>query len=227
MLLRCFVFLILLINLLIEMSASTVSNTVLYTHKMCPFAQKAWVALNLAQVPYELDEIALYGGKPNWFLKMNPKGQVPVLKFEDKIVTESEEILDFIASSSFPSQVNFHVEDGDLILWYRQHLDKNLKPVGKEAVCRGVFSSQLQQLLLEMEERYAVVKSSGGKGDCFLAGECVSMADASAFPFIFRLRSEYESQFSSLYPELCNWLKYVTAREEFAKTIVSSWWWWW
>lgn len=70
----------------------------LYTNKMCPFAQKAWVALEEKQVEYEMVEVGLYGsgGKPSWFLDMNPKGQVPVLKHGDEVVVESDDIIKYI-----------------------------------------------------------------------------------------------------------------------------------
>jgi len=80
------------------MSASQMkdSNGVqFFTNKMCPFAQKAWITLEEKQVPFELVEIGLYGagGKPDWFMKMNPKGLVPVLKHGDTVVTESNDII--------------------------------------------------------------------------------------------------------------------------------------
>ncbi len=47
-----------------------------------------------AQVDYALTEISLYGsgGKPDWFLKMNPKGLVPVLRHKEQVVVESNVI---------------------------------------------------------------------------------------------------------------------------------------
>jgi len=51
----------------------------LITNLKCPFAQKAWLALEAKQpkANYVLEEIGLYGsgGKPKWFLDMNPKGK--------------------------------------------------------------------------------------------------------------------------------------------------------
>jgi glutathione S-transferase len=45
-------------------------------------------------VDFNLTEISLYGagGKPDWFLSMNPKGMVPVLRHGDKVVVESNVI---------------------------------------------------------------------------------------------------------------------------------------
>ena len=51
------------------------------TNRMCPYAQKVWMALEVLEIPYTMVEIPLYGpnGKPDWFLQYNPKGTVPVL----------------------------------------------------------------------------------------------------------------------------------------------------
>jgi len=53
------------------------------TPRKCPFAQKAWVALETSGCEYEMKEISLYGsgGKPDWFWKLNPRGTVS-LKLE-------------------------------------------------------------------------------------------------------------------------------------------------
>jgi glutathione S-transferase len=65
------------------------------TNRMCPYAQKVWMALEVLQISYTMVEIPLYGkdGKPDWFLQYNPKGTVPVL-----VVEESE------TSSAFKSK---------------------------------------------------------------------------------------------------------------------------
>eukprot|EP00559_Dactyliosolen_fragilissimus_P001352 CAMPEP_0184867768 /NCGR_PEP_ID=MMETSP0580-20130426/27641_1 /TAXON_ID=1118495 /ORGANISM="Dactyliosolen fragilissimus" /LENGTH=234 /DNA_ID=CAMNT_0027368217 /DNA_START=244 /DNA_END=945 /DNA_ORIENTATION=+ len=90
------------------------------TNKMCPFAQKAWIALETSSTPYQMIEISLYGpnGKPDWFLDMNPYGTVPVLSWNDDdqkeknnpsysspstiILTDSEDILTHLASNLQP-----------------------------------------------------------------------------------------------------------------------------
>ena len=57
-------------------AARMAAEVTLYTNKMCPFAQKAWIALEEKKaahgVPFKSEEINLYGagGKPGWFLKV-------------------------------------------------------------------------------------------------------------------------------------------------------------
>lgn len=44
------------------------SSTRFVTNAKCPFAQKVWIALEVAQAPYDIEQVDLYGpdGKPDW-----------------------------------------------------------------------------------------------------------------------------------------------------------------
>ena len=50
----------------------------LISHKLCPYVQRAVIALNEKGVPFERVDIDL-ANKPDWFLKISPLGKVPVL----------------------------------------------------------------------------------------------------------------------------------------------------
>ena len=53
----------------------------LISHKLCPYVQRAVIALNEKGVPFERIDIDL-ANKPDWFLKISPLGKVPVLLVE-------------------------------------------------------------------------------------------------------------------------------------------------
>src|SRR6476469_6861443 len=50
----------------------------LISHKLCPYVQRAVIALNEKGVPFERIDLDL-ANKPDWFLKLSPLGKVPVL----------------------------------------------------------------------------------------------------------------------------------------------------
>lgn len=50
----------------------------LISHKLCPYVQRAVIALKEKGVPFERIDIDL-ANKPDWFLKLSPLGKVPVL----------------------------------------------------------------------------------------------------------------------------------------------------
>lgn len=67
----------------------------LISHKLCPYVQRAVIALKEKGVPFERIDIDLEN-KPDWFLKISPLGKVPVLQVGDKAVFESAVILEYL-----------------------------------------------------------------------------------------------------------------------------------
>jgi glutathione S-transferase len=67
----------------------------LISHKLCPYVQRAVIALKEKGVPFERIDIDL-DNKPDWFLKISPLGKVPVLQVGDKAVFESAVILEYL-----------------------------------------------------------------------------------------------------------------------------------
>ena len=71
------------------------NSVVFYTNPKCPYAQRVWIVLEEKEVKYQTVEVALYGsgGKPSWFMALNPKGEVPVLKHGETVVVDSNQII--------------------------------------------------------------------------------------------------------------------------------------
>ena len=68
---------------------------VLISHRLCPYVQRAAIALAEKGVPFERVDIDL-DAKPDWFLKLSPLGKVPVLKVGDRVIFESAVILEYL-----------------------------------------------------------------------------------------------------------------------------------
>jgi len=67
----------------------------LISHKLCPYVQRAAIALAEKGVPFERKDIDL-ANKPDWFLKLSPLGKVPVLLDNDQPIFESAVILEYL-----------------------------------------------------------------------------------------------------------------------------------
>jgi glutathione S-transferase len=67
----------------------------LISHKLCPYVQRAVIALEEKGVPFERIDIDL-DNKPDWFLKVSPLGKTPVLLVGDKAIFESAVILEYL-----------------------------------------------------------------------------------------------------------------------------------
>jgi len=67
----------------------------LVSHKLCPYVQRAVIALTEKGVPFERVDIDL-ANKPDWFLKVSPLGKTPVLLVGDHAIFESAVILEYL-----------------------------------------------------------------------------------------------------------------------------------
>ena len=67
----------------------------LISHKLCPYVQRAVIALTEKGVAFERIDIDL-ANKPDWFLKISPLGKTPVLVVGDKAIFESAVILEYL-----------------------------------------------------------------------------------------------------------------------------------
>jgi glutathione S-transferase len=67
----------------------------LISHKLCPYVQRAVIALTEKGVGFERIDIDL-ANKPDWFLTISPLGKTPVLQVGDKAIFESAVILEYL-----------------------------------------------------------------------------------------------------------------------------------
>src|SRR3954464_12929612 len=66
----------------------------LISHKLCPYVQRAVIALTEKGVPFERIDIDL-ANKPDWFLKVSPLGKTPVLVVGEGAFLNSPVILKY------------------------------------------------------------------------------------------------------------------------------------
>ncbi len=82
----------------------------LVSFKLCPFVQRAVIALNLKEVDYEIEYIDLEQ-PPEWFLKISPLKKVPLLRIGGDVIFESVVILEYL-DEAYPSP---HLHPTDLV----------------------------------------------------------------------------------------------------------------
>jgi len=79
----------------------------LVSHHLCPYVQRAVIALAEKSVPHERVYIDL-ANKPDWFLALSPLGRTPVLRVGDTAIFESAVILEYLEETRPPP---LHPED--------------------------------------------------------------------------------------------------------------------
>ncbi len=67
----------------------------LISHALCPYVQRAAIALSEKSVDYERIDIDL-ANKPDWFLQISPLGKTPVLKVGENAIFESAVLLEYL-----------------------------------------------------------------------------------------------------------------------------------
>jgi glutathione S-transferase len=68
----------------------------IYSIAVCPFAQRTRMVLTLKGAPFRLTEIDITKPRPDWFLALNPLGQVPVIRHRGRVLNESSVINEYL-----------------------------------------------------------------------------------------------------------------------------------
>lgn len=74
----------------------------LISHKLCPYVQRAVIALTEKGVPFARVDVDL-ANKPDWFLALSPLGKTPVLLVGDTPIFESAVILEYLEDTHAPA----------------------------------------------------------------------------------------------------------------------------
>jgi glutathione S-transferase len=77
-------------------------NPVLISHPLCPYVQRAVIAMKEKNAEYKRIDIDL-SAKPDWFLALSPLGKTPVLLVGDTPVFESAVICEYLEDTVSPA----------------------------------------------------------------------------------------------------------------------------
>lgn len=81
-------------------SGKNVSRTnLLPNENLCfnsPFVQRVWISLEAKKLNYQYIELDPYK-KPDWYLKLNPRGLIPTLQHDDWCCGESTVLMEYVS----------------------------------------------------------------------------------------------------------------------------------
>ncbi|MCC8967954.1 glutathione S-transferase family protein [Bradyrhizobium sp. Pear76] len=159
----------------------------LISHKLCPYVQRAVIALHEKGVPFERIDIDL-ANKPDWFLNISPLGKVPVLVVtgddgNEVALFESNVICEYIEETQAGAKL--HPQDPLTRAEHRAWMEFGSAILGdlwglETATDAAAFESKRQAVAA----KFARVEAALGAGP-FFAGEKFSLVDAVFAP-IFR-----------------------------------------
>ncbi len=73
----------------------------LVSFDLCPYVQRAAIALAEKGVPFERRDVDL-ANKPDWFEAISPLGKVPLLQVDDEVLFESAVIVEYLEDTQAP-----------------------------------------------------------------------------------------------------------------------------
>ncbi|CAB4301083.1 unnamed protein product [Prunus armeniaca] len=142
----------------------------------CPFCQRVLLTLEEKKVPYKLHLITL-SDKPKWFTEVNPEGKVPVVKFDDKWVADSDVIVGIIEEKypepSLKTPPEFASVGSKIFGSFVTFVKSKDPSDGSE-----------QALVNELKALDEHLKAHGP----YIAGEKITAADISLAPKLFHLK---------------------------------------
>jgi glutathione S-transferase len=183
----------------------------LISHKLCPYVQRAVIALTEKGVPFERIDIDL-ANKPDWFLAISPLGKTPVLQVGDTAIFESAVILEYL-EETLPKPL--HPADPLARAEHRGWIEFGSTVLNDiagfyAAPDEATFAAKTAQL----EARFARLEARVAAAPWFDGGE-FSLVDAVFGP-VFRYFDVFDSiaDFGILAgkPKLARWRRALAAR---------------
>lgn len=183
----------------------------LISHKLCPYVQRAVIALIEKGVAFERIDIDL-ANKPDWFLAISPLGKTPVLQVGDVPIFESAVILEYLEETQpkplHPADPLARAEHRGWIEFGSAVLNDIAGfYAAKDEATFKARTTQLEQKFAKLETRVAAAP--------WFDGENFSLVDAVFGP-VFRYFDVFDeiADFGILSgkPKLKRWRKALAAR---------------
>lgn len=196
----------------------------LYSFRRCPYAMRARLALRYSGVPLEIVEVSLKA-KPAEMLALSPKGTVPVLSVDGRVIDESLDIMrwalaqhdpqDWLLKDDRPAQQRIEalIAENDQV--FKLHLNRykyaERYPEQPMEYYRGqgeVFLRQLDELLSQQD---------------YLLAEHPSLADMALAPFVRQFAHVDRQWFAQTpYRHLQRWLQRFLESELFVAVMAKA-----
>jgi glutathione S-transferase len=205
-----------------EQRAKPALQLTLISHVLCPYVQRAVIALEELDMPYKRIDIDL-NSPPEWFLQLSPLGKVPVLVVNDDVVLfESSVIAEYINDIAQKNLLsNVAIDKARERAWI-EFASATLDNIGQayNAGTEKKFFSAIGQLDIKWQQ---LEKNTAA--DDFFGGDKFSLVDAAYAP-VFRYLDTFEQlvdvNFLQHYPRVANWRQSLSQRSSAINAVRSD-----
>ncbi|MEG2796768.1 MAG: glutathione S-transferase [Pseudomonas sp.] len=189
----------------------------LYSFRRCPYAMRARMALRYCGVPVEIVEVSLKA-KPAEMLAISPKGTVPVLDADGRVIDESLEIMRWALAQNDPqdwllsgdARVAELIEANDQV--FKVHLNRYKYAERYPEQPMEVYRAEGEMFLRRLEELL--------EGRDYLLTDHPSLADIALLPFVRQFAHVDREWFAQTpYVRLQAWLQRFLESELFTSIM--------
>jgi glutathione S-transferase len=156
----------------------------LISYSLCPYVQRAVIALEEKGADYEIEYIDL-AHKPAWFLELSPLGKVPILQVGGEVIFESAVISEFIDETAGGPRL--HPADPLQRAKHRAWVEfTSATLVDAYRLQMAADEGRAREHAATVRERLHRYEEQLGDGPYF-SGPVFSLVDAAAAPLLQRL----------------------------------------
>ncbi|WP_420560015.1 glutathione S-transferase family protein [Tepidicaulis sp.] len=190
----------------------------LVSHTLCPYVQRAVIALTEKGVPFERKDVDL-SNKPDWFKKISPLGKTPVLVVGEQPIFESAVIAEYLEETA-PNPL--HPQDALSRADHRAWIEFGsaiLNDISGFYNAKDAESFEAKRA--QIAERFARLETRV-KAAPWFDGESFSLVDAVFGP-VFRYFDTFERfgtfGFFDETPKVRRWRETLSARPSVQKAV--------
>ena len=192
----------------------------LVSHALCPYVQRAAIALDEKGVAFERIDIDLEN-KPDWFKAISPRGKVPVLRVDDVSLVESLVILEYIDERFGPSTLpDEPLARARLRMWSELSNDLMAGLYGIMTAPTPLVRQRAVARTRDVLERFEQVVVGP-----WFDGATLTQVDFAAGPALVRLQrleAWLELELFAGLPRVRAWADAIARRPAFADTLVPD-----
>lgn len=193
-----------------------------YGHHKATCTQRILILLEELDLKYDFNEVDLSNGeqREEEYLKLQPFGKVPVVKYGDRVLFESRSIMRYIARNN-KDPINL-LGDVNCDIWLEvesHNFNPHVSAIIAEKVFKKTNNEQVIKENLEALEKILDVYETRLSSQEYIGGDNYSIADISHIPYAYMLlKSGFKEPFKSR-PNVYNWLKRIMRREAVRNVI--------
>lgn len=193
----------------------------LVSFAICPFVQRAVIALKEKRVDFKITYIDLEN-PPGWFKEISPFGKVPLLRVEEEVLFESAVIIEYL-DEVYPPRL--HPENPLVRAKHRSWIEFGSNLLFEQfKLMVAKYEDDVQQQCETLGGLFARLESEVSDGPFFM-GEPFTLLDAAYAPFFTRyeiLKKHHEALEDLMPTRLNRWGQALLARESVKTSVVDG-----